>query len=311
MMIDDNAVLSVIEPASSDGTDTQSHEKSAQSVREEIQQENVLDSALAVRDRLSTAPTQLKVFELLADQKWHCRSCEGKQVASDQYAGGGGIQGLQRGNRSRNGLVIVQDKRKCDVCGRKTTWDRWTGEEREPTAPAYIPKPLIRRIFDAYGYKDAIEQRERSAHELIPDHRFPMERWDQSENKLDPAMPIDEIRQKFQVLKKDEGGNHNRLKSEACHNCFKSQERGKPLGIAFWYEGDENWPNNVPPTGSPDGSAAEKGCLGCGWYDMEKWRESLNQALTMGRIDQSASPKAIPPLNVPRPDIPLSPTQSD
>ncbi|MGB3508513.1 MAG: hypothetical protein WBA93_04595 [Microcoleaceae cyanobacterium] len=37
--------------------------------------------------------TQLKVFHLLSDKKWHYRSCEGKNVASEQYAGGGRIKG--------------------------------------------------------------------------------------------------------------------------------------------------------------------------------------------------------------------------
>ena len=45
--------------------------------------------------------TQLKVFNLLSDKEWHCLSCEGKNLASEQYEGGGGIQGLQRGTKSR------------------------------------------------------------------------------------------------------------------------------------------------------------------------------------------------------------------
>lgn len=52
------------------------------------------DLAGTIKAQLKQDSTQFKVFNLLSDQKWHCRECEGKQIASAQYAGGGGIQGL-------------------------------------------------------------------------------------------------------------------------------------------------------------------------------------------------------------------------
>lgn len=91
--------------------------------------------------------SQYKVLRLLSDNQWHCRSCEGKQVASDQYAGGGGIQGLQRGTRKRDGLVIETRSQLCTTCGRKTTWDRWTGETRKANAATNIPTKLVERIL--------------------------------------------------------------------------------------------------------------------------------------------------------------------
>ncbi|WP_373530494.1 hypothetical protein [Nostoc sp.] len=63
---------------------------------------------------------QLKVFNMLSDQKWHCREHEGKAIASGQYAGGGGIQGLERGNKQRAGLVIETESKYCEFCGKKT-----------------------------------------------------------------------------------------------------------------------------------------------------------------------------------------------
>ncbi|CBN53912.1 hypothetical protein OSCI_340034 [Kamptonema sp. PCC 6506] len=54
------------------------------------------DLASTIKAQLRQDSTQLKVFNLLSDQQWHCRECEGKQIASSQYAGGGGIQELQR-----------------------------------------------------------------------------------------------------------------------------------------------------------------------------------------------------------------------
>jgi hypothetical protein len=71
-------------------------------------------------------------------------------------------------------------------------------------------------------------------------------------------------------------GNHNLLKSRSCENCIKTGKRGSPMGIDFWYFGGQNWDQNIPPKGKD----AEKGCIGCGWYDFEKWRNSLNQKLT-------------------------------
>ncbi|NET41468.1 hypothetical protein [Okeania sp. SIO2B3] len=40
--------------------------------------------------------------------------------------------------------------------------------------------------------------------------------------------------------------------------------------------GNENWPRNIPQVGKD----AETGCIGCGWYNFEIWRNTLNQKLT-------------------------------
>lgn len=60
---------------------------------------NQEDLVAIIREQLKDASTQLKVFNLLSDEKWHCRGHETKEIRSDQYAGGG-IQGLQRGNQN-------------------------------------------------------------------------------------------------------------------------------------------------------------------------------------------------------------------
>ncbi len=64
-----------------------------------------------IRSQFKQGSTQLKVFNLLSDQKWHCRRHETKEIGSDQYAGGGGIQGLQRGNKQRPGLIIETESK--------------------------------------------------------------------------------------------------------------------------------------------------------------------------------------------------------
>ena len=102
-----------------------------------------------------------------------------------------------------------------------------------------------------------------------------MKRRNESEEKLEIDMSPDKIQRKFQLLKKDGSGNHNLLKSRTCEYCFKTGNRGTPFGIEFWYEGNGQWDESIPSKGK----AAEQGCVGCGWYDFEKWRNAVNKKL--------------------------------
>ncbi|MGD2180512.1 restriction endonuclease [Lusitaniella coriacea] len=228
-----------------------------------------------ILSQFKSSTTQRKVFQLLSDKQWHCRSCEGKSIASEQYAGGGGIQGLQRGTKSRPGLVIVSKNAFCSQCQKTTRWDCWTGEIKQANAAVNIPHKLIQKILNFYSYTDIVEQRQRAAHELVIDHHFPMERWEKAEESLSVDMDEDEILKKFQILKKDASGNHNLLKSRACERCIKEGKRGTPFGIKFWYAGNELWEADYQR-----GEEAESGCVGCGWYDFDTWRKRLNKKLS-------------------------------
>lgn len=234
------------------------------------------DLVIAIKSKFKTNSNQLRIFQLLSDQQWHCRECANKQIPSAQYAGGGGIQGLQRGTRNRPGLVILTQKTFCQNCQAVKLSDCWTGEIKSANASAGIPSSLVEKILRVYNYIDVIEQRQRPAHELIIDHRFPMERWGISESSLSCNMTDVEIMAKFQLLKKDTAGNHNLLKSRSCEKCIQTGKRGTPLGIHFWYEAGEDWPAHIPMRGID----AEVGCIGCGWYNFDLWREKLNQRLT-------------------------------
>lgn len=222
---------------------------------------NNQDLLRTIKAQLRKDSTQFKVFNLLSDQQWHCRECEGKKIASAQYAGGGGIQGLQRGTRSRPGIFIKTEKRYCQTCQNTRLGDLWTGEIKSANSAANIPDSLVERILKVYTYTDVIEQRQRAIHELVIDHRFPMERWGENEPPHLTSMSESEIKKKFQLLKKDASGNHNLLKSRSCERCIKTGKRGTPFGIKFWYEGGENWPSI-----HQRGAEAEEGCVGCGWY---------------------------------------------
>ena len=215
---------------------------------------------------------QSKVFSLLQDKEWHCRECEGKAIGSGQYAGGGGIQGLKRGTKSRWGLVIEEAKRDCVTCAKTTKQDRLTGEVKASNAASGIPPKLIKKVLELYDYTDTMEERKRPKHELVVDHRVPMARWATPEGQNDSNMSEEDIFKKFQLLKKDEGGNHNLLKSRSCERCIQTGLRGYPFGIKYWYEGTEKWDESIP-------EKDERGCVGCGWYDLKAWRDSLNADL--------------------------------
>jgi hypothetical protein len=228
-----------------------------------------------LKDFLARDTLQSKVFNVLQDQEWHCRTCEYSGIPSGQLAGGGGIQGLQRGTRGRLGFVIQSENRSCQKCRRITRHDRWTGETKTSNAAASISPKLKARILTYFRRTDVIEQRVRTESELVIDHRFPMERWGEAEENLNPDMSDGEITHKFQLLKKDDFGNQNLLKSRACEHCIRTGERGTPFGILFWYSGTSLWDSNIPVIGRD----AERGCFGCGWYDIETWRHGLNQKL--------------------------------
>lgn len=105
---------------------------------------------------------------------------------------------------------------------------------------------------------------------LIPDHKFPEIRWDEATRAENPeGMNVIEIAQKFQLI----DNQRNQQKREVCRNCFQTNKRGIIYGINYFYQGNEDWPQGIPKIGKD----AEIGCKGCGWYDIQKWRESLNE----------------------------------
>lgn len=155
---------------------------------------------------------------------------------------------------------------------------------REKTTSTLLPFPKHKEMGYEKGFtkqfkarvirllkgRNAFEARVTSAKSLIPDHKFSEVRWDdktKAENSMD--MSDAEVIQKFQLL----DNQRNQQKREVCRKCFQEGKRGTIYGIKYFYEGNEDWDPNIPTKGK----AAEKGCIGCPWYDIELWRRMINK----------------------------------
>lgn len=129
---------------------------------------------------------------------------------------------------------------------------------------------LRKRIINVLSGIDVYENT-KNPH-CLPDHKFSEIRWDKNTKETnDENMSDQEIIKKFQLLT----NQRNQQKREVCRKCYQTGKRGYPFGIKFFYKGDENWDNNIPTKGKD----AEQGCIGCGWYDMQEWRKTLQKKL--------------------------------
>lgn len=126
------------------------------------------------------------------------------------------------------------------------------------------------KAIEVLEYLNSYELNSANKAGLLPDHKFPEIRWDEKTREENPdEMSDDEIKNKFQLL----DNQRNQQKREVCRKCFQTGKRGILFGIKFFHKGDENWSTDIPKVGKN----AEKGCHGCGWYDIQKWREELNK----------------------------------
>lgn len=128
------------------------------------------------------------------------------------------------------------------------------------------------KAIDILNAINVYELSSANKHGLLPDHKFPEIRWDEETKKENSEkMSNADIKEKFQLL----DNQRNQQKREVCRKCFQTGIRGKLFGLNYFYEGNDKWPDDCPRVGK----AAEKGCIGCGWYDMEMWRNSLNNQI--------------------------------
>ena len=141
-------------------------------------------------------------------------------------------------------------------------------ESKYETVPKNITQTLARlkRCIEAYSGEKMDEDF------LLADHKFPESRWDENTPGVnDSDMSETEILRKFQLL----DNASNLRKKQMCESCIDSGERPSMYGISFFYKGSQKWDESIPTRGQE----AEKGCVGCPWYDIEKWKKELNKQL--------------------------------
>lgn len=134
-----------------------------------------------------------------------------------------------------------------------------------------ISPALKERIIDLLNGINAYENSVTNRHGLIPDHKFPEIRWDEDTREVNDDATSSDLISKFQLL----DNQRNQQKREMCRACYQTGKRGIAFGIEYFYLGTINWPSGTPKNGRD----AEEGCKGCAWYDMQKWRASLNNFL--------------------------------
>lgn len=161
----------------------------------------------------------------------------------------------------------------CPHCGQNTTQLVLLPIARGGLTGYETWSPELRaRIVKLLQSYDVFEAKQGRKEGLLPDHKFSEIRWD-DETKRESLENLtdEEILQDFQLL----SNQRNQQKREVCRNCYQTGKRGVIYGINFYYKGTEDWDIKIPKTGK----ASEEGCIGCGWYDIEKWRQELIKKL--------------------------------
>ena len=151
-------------------------------------------------------------------------------------------------------LILLPIKR-----GGVTGYESWSPELRD-------------RIITILNSYDVFEAKQIRKEGLLPDHKFSEIRWDEKTRRDSLEELTDsEIQRDFQLM----SNQRNQQKREVCRNCYQTGKRGVLYGIPFFYEGTEDWDQSIPKKGKE----SEKGCIGCAWYDIERWRKALLERL--------------------------------
>lgn len=207
------------------------------------------------------APTTSGFFKCLSRGGWKCMNCELPKNSNPTRR----IQDLKE-----NGYTIATDtNRWCSKCkARKTHFLLLPIERADARGNGYETwSPRLRkRIINVLGSIDVYENT-KSTH-CLPDHKFPEIRWDENTKAENPdTMTDEEIRDKFQLMT----NQRNQQKREVCRTCCQTGKRGAIFGIPFYFAGKDTWDTDIPGRGRD----AEKGCIGCPWHDIGRWRMEL------------------------------------
>jgi hypothetical protein len=208
----------------------------------------------------SKAMVTLPIFNNLKESEWKCATHLGES---------NNLQRRIQDIKDKGFMLATDTSMYCNKCKKNTThhillrlpsgairkYETWTPETRK-------------RIIKVLGNHDVYEDRKAGA-DILPDHKFPEIRWDEHTSEDNEKITDEKIKEKFQLI----NNKRNEQKREACRCCYQTGKRGIIFGINYFYEGGEKWDEDVPK----NGKEAEQGCVGCGWYDITKWRDALNK----------------------------------
>jgi len=139
-------------------------------------------------------------------------------------------------------------------------------------------KQFKSRVIRLFQGVNAYESKKTPVGSLIPDHKFSEVRWDDETKGENPENMSDEdIINKFQLL----DNQRNLKKREVCRICAQTGKRGVLYGIDYYPSGGPIWNPEIPQKGKE----AEKGCIGCPWYDIQAWKKAVSEKLKGDRHD--------------------------
>lgn len=195
--------------------------------------------------------------------KWQCRKCGPVPQVNPQP--GARIRSIRQ-----MGYHIATMKLECQICGNKQYFDllirlpRHAADNQKRSA---ISKALRHKILSTLPNIDCVFETPLDPKACVVDHKFPSSRWINGETINQTSMPEPEIKRKFQIL----SNQTNLQKERYCQRCVLEGKRGDFFGIAWFYKGDGRWRGAS--------KADEKGCIGCPWYDIAKWKKEFNAHL--------------------------------
>lgn len=166
---------------------------------------------------------------------------------------------------------ILLENKKTNIYENKLTEDNIANSSSINSGYEKRSPKLRKRIINVLGNIDIYENKKSS--DCYPDYKFPEIRWgdDNIKSKNLDMMSDEEIKNKFQLLTKDV----KQRKKMICKQCYQSGKRNIAFDIPYFYQGDENWGEDIPKKGKD----AELGCIGCAWYDFAEWRRQLIKIL--------------------------------
>jgi len=213
------------------------------------------------RKKFLKAPDTIQVFDALCTGKWECRKCGPVPKVNSQPPAR--IRDIKK-----KGFFIATRRQVCKQCNKNAHHDIliMTDINPEILKPEFrkpISQKLSKKIVSLLKRTECVFEKTKTQSELVIDHKFPSQRWDKPESDNNDNMLENEIKNKFQLL----DNQTNLLKSRECDRCIFENKRGVFMGIKWYYKGNEEWAGSS--------FSDEKGCIGCPWYDVKKWKEEL------------------------------------